>query len=233
MDWIYPIITLASLAVAFLASVKKLKWAEEFKQAKEAQIELLKNEIQNLRELNPIIFRDHVKAMKELLEDRIEFLKNQFDRAQTEITQKDLEIGMYKNDSAHSVEIDKLTTEKLKLEEEAAFLKDRLKKMTENANKSEEILASDLITLRGVPGDKPSDIARYIAAELAPEVRAVLTDNTLFEIACVLFYGTKTEATYMITETAKLDFNDAKDLLTRVNVKRFRNELYRTDRGNL
>jgi hypothetical protein len=146
---------------------------------------------------------------------------------------KDLEIGKYKNDNAHSVEIDKLRTEKLILEEEAAFLKHRLKKMSDDANKSEEILASDLITLRGVPGDKPSDIVRYLAAELPPQMRLSMSDNTLYEIACVLFYGTKTEAIYMLTETTKLELKDAKDLLTRVNITRFRNELLRSDRGNL
>jgi bacterioferritin (cytochrome b1) len=95
MDWIYPIITLASLAVALLASINKLMWAKEFKDAKEetirtkeAQIDLLKNEIQNLRELNPVTIREHFKSVKEQLEERIEFLKHQFDQAQTEITQK-------------------------------------------------------------------------------------------------------------------------------------------------
>ena len=240
MDWIYPVITLASLLVAVLTSINKLIWAKEFHEAKqetirakEAQIDLLKNEIQNLRELNPITIREHFKSVKEQLEERIQFLKDQFDQAQAEITQKDQEIRRYRNDSASPAEIEKLKTEKLMLEEEASFLKQQLKKMSDDANRSEEILESDLITLRGVPGDKPSDIARYLAAELTPEIRSQLSDSTLYEIACVLFYGTKTEAIYMLTETTKVNLKDAKDLLTRVNVTRFRNELLRSDRGNL
>jgi chromosome segregation ATPase len=240
MEWIFPIITLASLAVAVLTSINKLMWAKEFREAKqetirakEAQIDLLKNEIQNLRELNPVTIREHFKSVKEQLEERIQSLKEQFDQAQAEITQKDVEINRYRSDSASPVEMEKLKTEKLMLEDEAAFLKHQLKKMRDNADRSEELLESNLITLRGVPGDKPSDIVRYLAAELPPEIRSQLSDNTLYEIACVLFYGTKTEAIYMLTETTKVNLKDAKDLLTRVNVTRFRNELLRSDRGSL
>jgi hypothetical protein len=64
MEWIYPVITLLSLLVAVLAATNKLVWAKEYRdakdetiKAKEAQIELLKNEIQNLREFDDVRFR--------------------------------------------------------------------------------------------------------------------------------------------------------------------------------
>lgn len=59
MEWIYVLTVLASSLAAILAWLAKLRWAREFKEAKDAQIALLKNEIQNLRELAPPKLREY------------------------------------------------------------------------------------------------------------------------------------------------------------------------------
>jgi hypothetical protein len=76
MEWIYVLTVLTSSVAAVLAWVAKLMWSKEFKEAKEetikskdAQIELLKNEIQNLRELSPMKLREYFVSVKQQLEE--------------------------------------------------------------------------------------------------------------------------------------------------------------------
>ena len=66
MEWIYPVAALLSAIAAVLAWAAKLWWGKEYGaakdeiiKAKEAQIDTLNREIQNLRELTPMKIREY------------------------------------------------------------------------------------------------------------------------------------------------------------------------------
>ena len=97
--WIYAISALASALAAVLAWAAKLWWAKEYSaakdeiiKAKDAQIETLKNEIQNLRELTPMKIREYFLSIKEQLEEYNDKLQEELKTAYEEIEKKDSEI---------------------------------------------------------------------------------------------------------------------------------------------
>jgi hypothetical protein len=96
---IYAIAALASSLAAVLAWVSKLWWAKEYTaaknetiHAKEAQIELLKTELQNLRELSPMKLREYFISVKEQLEEYNNKLREELESANDAIKKKDSEI---------------------------------------------------------------------------------------------------------------------------------------------
>jgi hypothetical protein len=71
-----------------LAWVSKLWWAKEYPvaknetiNAKEAQIELLKTELQNLRELTPMKLREYFISVKEQFEEFTNKLREELESA--------------------------------------------------------------------------------------------------------------------------------------------------------
>ena len=107
MEYIYPIATLISAIAAVLAWVAKLRWSKEFSSAKEeiiksknAQIEMLKQEIQNLRELNPMKMREYLLSVKETLEDYNNDLLQQLseEKARLAVVENTLEMEKQKSE---------------------------------------------------------------------------------------------------------------------------------------
>lgn len=97
--WIYAISALASALAAVLAWAAKLWWAKEYSaakdeiiKAKDAQIETLKTEIQNLRELTPMKIREYFLSVKEQLEEYNDKLQEEVKTAYEEVEKKDSEI---------------------------------------------------------------------------------------------------------------------------------------------
>lgn len=110
MAWLYPTITLLSVLAAVLAWAAKLMWAKEYKEAKEAQIELLKEQIKSLEELTPMKVREFYISTKQQLEEYIEKL-------QGDLKTKTLELErLAKSGEDRAAEIEQLTIEKGELE---------------------------------------------------------------------------------------------------------------------
>ena len=96
---IYAFAALASSLAAVLAWASKLWWAKEYAaakdetiHAKEAQIELLKTEVQNLRELTPMKLREYFRSVKEQLEEYNDELREELEAARKEIQKKESEL---------------------------------------------------------------------------------------------------------------------------------------------
>ena len=96
---IYAIAALASSVAAVLAWASKLWWAKEYAsaknetiRAKEAQIELLKTELENLRQLTPMKLREYFLSVKEQLEEYNDHLRQELATAYEDIKRKDDEI---------------------------------------------------------------------------------------------------------------------------------------------
>lgn len=113
MEWMYAVITLLSLIVAVLAATNKLVWAKEYRdakdetiKAKEAQIELLKNEIQNLREFTSSKVRESFIGMKQQLEEYIEKLQQDLEKKKEDI------VNLQKSGEDRVAEVQRLTEER-------------------------------------------------------------------------------------------------------------------------
>lgn len=96
---IYVIAALASSVAAVLAWASKLWWAKEYAsakdetiRAKEAQIELLKTELENLRQLTPVKLREYFLSVKEQLEEYNDHLRQELATAHEAIKRQDEEI---------------------------------------------------------------------------------------------------------------------------------------------
>jgi seryl-tRNA synthetase len=234
MEWIYPVVALASLIAAIFAWATKLLWAKEYRdandktiKAKDAQIELLENVIRFHSEFASVKIRESYLSMKQQLEEYNDMLKRQIVQAQAEIEQKNRAIATHSENTDE--EINNLKTEKLELERKATSLEAQLKKVREDQDRSEEILSSHLLSSPSVPEEKPSTVARYVSARLPPNT--FLTDSMLYEIACMLIRNEKADAVSKFCEGTKVDENVATEILTQVNVVRFKDELLRSDRG--
>jgi len=92
MELLYLVTTILSLSVAIFAWWAKIKWSKEYTDAKneiikskEAQIDLLKQEIQNLKDFSPIKMREYFVTVKQQLEEYNEHLKSQLDKANKQL----------------------------------------------------------------------------------------------------------------------------------------------------
>ena len=54
MNYLQIIITILSLLAAIFAWIAKIKWCNEYKEAKESQIELLKEKVEFFKDLSPM-----------------------------------------------------------------------------------------------------------------------------------------------------------------------------------
>ena len=108
---------------AILAWISKLRWSKEFAEAKnqviaakDAQIEMLKFEIENLRHLNPEKLRQYYVSMKNQLEEYNEKLHRELSSALAELEKKNTEIDSLKHPAIIKtpaiIKIEKLELEK-------------------------------------------------------------------------------------------------------------------------
>lgn len=95
-DTLYAAGALASALAAVLAWLAKLKWSREYGlakdeviRAKDAQIELLKEEVEGLREMTPMKIREYFVSVKQQLEEYNDTLKQSLNAAQGEIQPRD------------------------------------------------------------------------------------------------------------------------------------------------
>jgi chromosome segregation ATPase len=124
IPYINEIITIISLLAAVLAWLAKLRWSKEYSQAKDeiirskdAQIETLKLQVQNLMDLNPVKLKEYYSAVKEQLEKYNDLLKEQLAAAKKEIEIMQNSITHMKGKEEENQEkISKLSDEKEKLE---------------------------------------------------------------------------------------------------------------------
>jgi chromosome segregation ATPase len=134
IPYINEIITVISLIAAILAWIAKLRWSREFAQAKDeiirakdAQIETLKLQVQNLMDLNPVKLKEYYTAVKEQLEKYNDLLKEQLAAAKKEIDIMQMTLNNMKGKEEENQEkISKLSDEKEKLEKNVLDLEGNL-----------------------------------------------------------------------------------------------------------
>jgi len=126
MEIIQEIIVTLSLIAAILAWIAKIKWSKEYKEAKEAQIDSLKQQIENWKALTPDKLREYYIKMKEQLEEFNDFLKSQLKEAEKEIDKKDKEIILLSNnEEKNRNKIEKVIKEKVELEEKVINIENK------------------------------------------------------------------------------------------------------------
>ncbi len=93
------VITLLSILAAILAWLAKLRWSKEYAaakdetiRAKDAQIDALKQQIENLKDLTPNKLREYFESTRTSLEEYIEKLKIQLREAKDKTSQKSQQI---------------------------------------------------------------------------------------------------------------------------------------------
>ena len=90
---VYALAACLSAVSAILAWVAKLKWSKEYRAAKEAQIEQLKSQINQLQNMTPMMIEDYFNSMKRMLGENISYLEEQLrDKNQTDELNKSLQI---------------------------------------------------------------------------------------------------------------------------------------------
>jgi chromosome segregation ATPase len=162
MKYINEIITIISLLAAILAWIAKLRWSKEYSQAKDeiirakdAQIDLLKQQIENLMELHPVKLKEYYSTIKEQLEKYNDLLKEQLEAAKKEIEQKQEAINLLLNKEEENIEkISILNHEKERLEYNVKDLEGELldiqTEMLSNQMETIQIPDFDSQKLRGI-----------------------------------------------------------------------------------
>ena len=159
LDLIQAITVLASVLAAILAWVAKLRWSNEYAaakdeivKAKDAMIDVLNKEIENLREFTSPQLREHYLAQKTGLEERIENLQEQLAQARAELSRKDEQIQSLLPDSqANKAKLEQLEESRRELRKKISGLGEELEKnkllsQLENA-KNNYILGLAALTL--------------------------------------------------------------------------------------
>jgi hypothetical protein len=194
MEWIYAIAALASALATALAWAAKLQWSKEFKdakdeiiRAKEAHIELLKNELQNLRDLTPMKIREYFISVRQQLEEYNSELQEKLQKAREESEAKNREIQkLLSEGNTHSPDLKRLQAEKEEIEGEKAsythqllFAKEVASGQTviekllmqavsepENLEKLREFTRSEIIQIMDKPLDQRIQHARILFDEV-------------------------------------------------------------------
>lgn len=159
---IYAFAALASSLAAVLAWASKLWWAKEYAaakdetiHAKEAQIELLKTEVQNLRELTPMKLREYFLSVKEQLEEYNDKLREELEAARKEIQKREAELqqvleknpGLFPggpidpSNAKAEAWLQNLMTTKENLQKKASSLEQKLQKEEEIRQTLESLLS--------------------------------------------------------------------------------------------
>jgi predicted RNase H-like nuclease (RuvC/YqgF family) len=139
MEWLYVISALASAIAAALAWAAKLWWGREFSRAKdeiirarEAQIEVLNRELQQLREMTPMKIREYFLSVREQLEEYNEALNGQLVEARKEIDEKSRQISVLQSEGQQkAADIARLEGERNRIQQASAELQGRLTAMRE------------------------------------------------------------------------------------------------------
>jgi len=106
MDWVYVIAVLNGIA-AILAWLSKIHWSRAFAAAKEAQIDVLKNQVevlknenQNLRDLTPMKLQEYHKSTTIMLSGYNDKLQQDLLSAKVEIERKNQQISQLESKGA-------------------------------------------------------------------------------------------------------------------------------------
>lgn len=92
IDLIYSLAVLASALAAILAWIAKIRWSREFKEAKEAQIEMLREQISTLERLSPPVLLGWVESVERIAEKQIATLENQIQEREEDLRQSQQDI---------------------------------------------------------------------------------------------------------------------------------------------
>jgi len=127
---IYALAALGSVVGTVLAWYAKLRWSEEFAsaknetiRAKDAQIEALRTQLENLRELSPMKLREYFRSVKEQLEEQVDYTNALLKQAKMEVEENDQRIVQLNTQGQHqSQELVRLESEKSVLTKQIADL---------------------------------------------------------------------------------------------------------------
>lgn len=134
-EWAKDLITLASIVAAILAWVAKLRWSQEFAEAKNAvisakdeqiktkqsQIEFLDRQIETLKEQTPERLRDHYKSLQLQLEEFNEQQKKELAELKSKLKEMDSMLeGASKREHDLNIEIERKETQIQKVRSELA-----------------------------------------------------------------------------------------------------------------
>ncbi len=85
LQWVTIVAALLSGIAACLAWIAKIRWAKEFSRAKDAQIDAIKSELEFARSLTPARIREQLIAMRQTLEEQVEFLQAENEKLKSEL----------------------------------------------------------------------------------------------------------------------------------------------------
>jgi DNA repair exonuclease SbcCD ATPase subunit len=173
IDWIYSIAAVFSTIAAVLAWVAKIRWSDEYREAKEetikskeAHIEMLQNEVENLHALTPIKMREYFESTKDSLEEFVEVLQTQLDDAKSTLKKKGDEI---KELESQNREIGRLQQEKETLTEAVDELEEEV-----------EDLSTQLQSIQSINRTIPTiniPLAAQAAVQMSSAVATLLADQ--------------------------------------------------------
>ncbi len=147
MEWIYVVSSIASSLAAVLAWAAKLWWGREFAaakdeiiKAKDAQIELLKSEIDSLKELTPMKIREYFLSVREQMEEYNNLLQKQLDEAHKELETKSAEIDNLRREGEKNAnEIEKLEEDRQRIANAATRLEGQLTELQQRYENQKEL----------------------------------------------------------------------------------------------
>lgn len=92
MIWILAISVLINGVSSALAWLAKIWWGKEYRASKEAQIEVLREQIKFLHDMTPMKIREYFLSVRKQLEEHIEALQAELKNAREEIELRDNQI---------------------------------------------------------------------------------------------------------------------------------------------
>jgi len=111
MEYAQTAITIMSIALAGIAWFAKLRWAKEYmaardaeSQAKDAQIQVLRQQVESLHQLTPVQLKEHFDSVKTQLTEYAETLKKQLQKSEKlikEVTPLKEENANLRNEVGH------------------------------------------------------------------------------------------------------------------------------------
>lgn len=189
MDALPLVVALASSLAAMLAWVAKLRWSTEFRRAKDAEIELLKAEIQSLKELTPMRVREYFLSVKEQLEEYNDALRRQLEQAAALIRQKDREIELLRarGHEASAVPIEFRREELIRLVE---VLRAQLQQLAGKHESASEVVVQVLSRFPHIDRDLAAQISatnedtrRLISTTIEEARHQLAEDSALWKLA--------------------------------------------------
>lgn len=180
---------LAAAAAAVLAWVAKIRWSEQYREAKEAQIQTLKTAIEqleatkevqievykarleSLRQLDSRALRERFLAQKNSLEEMLEEREEYAERVQRRLNEAEEAIEELKSEKQLTqAELKKAAAAKERLEAEIATLRSRLEEAREAGRMGLESEAPEDTRIK-------IDFASFRAAEAYEDLRTFLVDQ--------------------------------------------------------